>query len=316
MLDPEAHGAGHSCTEVPGLCSKFHTHRHRQFGGGSGRRRPAVGHEVDQCGVGLVPHRGYQRDVGSRRRPRHDLLVEPPEVLDGAAPPCHDQQVRTRQGTAALEAVEPLDGPGHLRRAGRTLHRHRPDQHLARETIAQPVQDIPDDRARRRGHDTDDVRQVRQGFLAPGVEQAFRRQRRLALFQHRHQRARACRTDILQHDLVLRLPREGGQPSGGHHLHPLLRLGLQARRHALPHHPGDHRPVVLQVQVHVPGARPRHAPHLAPHPDETELPLDHALHRARKLGDREFRRVAIRAVVDQVHATLSCPHFPRTLKHP
>ena len=41
------------------------------------------------------------------------------------------------------------------------LHRHRPQQHAAREAVGEPVQDVADDRAGWRGDDADDVGQER-----------------------------------------------------------------------------------------------------------------------------------------------------------
>ena len=55
--------------------------------------RTAVAGVIDQGGVGLVADRGNQGDTAGRRGPHHDLFVEGPEVLDGAAAARHDQEV-------------------------------------------------------------------------------------------------------------------------------------------------------------------------------------------------------------------------------
>ena len=55
------------------------------FGGRRRRRRTQVGHEVGDRHVGLVSDRRDHRHLTERNRPRDDLLVERPEVLDRPA---------------------------------------------------------------------------------------------------------------------------------------------------------------------------------------------------------------------------------------
>ena len=71
------------------------------------------------------------------------------------------------------------------------LHRHRPDQHMARKPVAQPVQDIADHRARRRGDDADHLAADTGSAACAPRRTALRPPARLALLQHRHQRADA-----------------------------------------------------------------------------------------------------------------------------
>ncbi len=66
-------------------------------------------------------------------------------------------------------------------------------------------------------------RQERQQLLARGVEQAFGGELLLALLDQRHQRAEAGRLERLDHDLVFRLARIGGEPAGDDDLEPFLR---------------------------------------------------------------------------------------------
>ena len=48
--------------------------------------------------------------------------------------------------------------PPQLGRAGLALHAHRPHQHLAREAVLEPMQDVADHRAGGRGHHADHPR--------------------------------------------------------------------------------------------------------------------------------------------------------------
>ncbi len=111
---------------------------------------------------------------------------------------------------------------------------------MTREAVAQAVQDIPDHRARRRGHHPDDARQIGDRLFPRRIKQPLGLQGSLALFQHRHQRARPGGGHVIDDQLILRLARKGGHPAGRDNLHPLLRAHLHARGLALPADRGDH----------------------------------------------------------------------------
>ena len=113
--------------------SKLGAHRHRQFGGGGGRGRAHVGGEIDQGGVGLMPHRRDQRDDAGRRGAHHRFLIEGHQIFDRAAAPRHDDQIGPRQ-MLAVKRIEAGDGGGDFGRRLLALHRHRPEQHPARES--------------------------------------------------------------------------------------------------------------------------------------------------------------------------------------
>ena len=70
--------------------------------------------------------------------------------------------------------------------------------------------------------------QVGQQLLARLVEQAFGGKLPLALLQQRHQGADAGRLQRLDHDLVGRTARIGGEPAGGDDFEPVLRLDAHA----------------------------------------------------------------------------------------
>ena len=114
-----------------------------------------------------------ERDGALRRRPHDDLLVEAPQILEGAAAARDDEHVRAGMRPARFEGIEAADRGGHLLGRGLALHARRPDQHAAREAVAEPVQDVADDGTGRRGDDADDARQIGQRFLALEREQAL-----------------------------------------------------------------------------------------------------------------------------------------------
>ena len=101
-----------------------------------------------------------------------------------------------------------------------------------------------------------DFRQIGQFLLALGREEAFGGKRRLALFQHRHQRADTRRFEILDHDLIARLAAESGEPPGGDHFHAFLGLHRKPCGNALPDHPVEDRFVILEIEIDMARARP------------------------------------------------------------
>ena len=275
----------------PRALQQVGAHRHRHLGGGGGRRRPAVGGEVDQRHVGLVPHGGDQGDFARGCGAHHDFLVEGPEVLQAAAAAGDDQHVGPRHRPARDEAVEALDGGRDLLRRARTLHRDRPDQHPAGEAVFDTVQDVANHGARGRGHDAHRLRQVRQVALARFVEQALGGERLLAGLQQREQGAGAGKLQPLDHDLVARAPRIGADLAGGDDLEPVLRRDPEPAGDAAPADGVEHRVRVLEREVKVARCGALEARDLAPHADPGELALDHALERLRELADREDRPI-------------------------
>ena len=228
---------------------KFQPHRHGKFRRRRGRGGPQVRGVVDQRGIRLMPDGADQRNVRPRRRPHDDLFVKAPKILQRPAAPRHNQHIGARDRPAGGNCVETLDRRRNLRGAVLPLHSHRPDQHMARKAVTQAVQNVPDHRATGRGHHPNDARQIGDRLFSPRIEQPFGPQRGLALFQHRHQRARACRGHILDNQLILRLAGKGGHPPGGDNLHPLLRADLHPRDLPFPAYRGNHRTVVLEVKI-------------------------------------------------------------------
>src|SRR6185369_17890831 len=104
------------------------------------------------------------------------LLIEGPEILDRAAAASDDQQVWLR-----VDRRKRADGGGDLRRGALALNRNRPQDDVRRASVLQPVEDVADHRAGRRGDYADHARKKRQPALAARVEQSFRGERLAAL---------------------------------------------------------------------------------------------------------------------------------------
>jgi hypothetical protein len=80
-----------------------------------------------------MAHRAHHRDRGRGDGPRHRLLIERPEVFEGASTACHDQDVESR------EPVENLNAFGDLGRRQVSLYLGRIDEDL--EVGKAPMED-------------------------------------------------------------------------------------------------------------------------------------------------------------------------------
>src|SRR5918997_775607 len=109
--------------------------RHGHLGGGGGGGGAAVGGEVDQRGVRLVPDRADQRDRALGGGAHHGLLVEGHEVLEAAAAARDDQHVGAWHGAEAVarKRAKSTDGGGDRLRRARALHGDGPEQDAAGE---------------------------------------------------------------------------------------------------------------------------------------------------------------------------------------
>src|SRR5690606_40488326 len=105
---------------------------------------------------GLVADGGNGRDGAGGGGAYRGLVVEPPEVFQRAAAARDDENVRTRDGAAGRECIEAPDGGGDFRGAGLALDAHRPDEDMARKAVREPMENVADHRAGRRGDDAHD----------------------------------------------------------------------------------------------------------------------------------------------------------------
>ena len=158
----------------------------------------------------------------------HLLLVERPQILDRAAAARDDHQVGRGDRPAGRSASKPRTAAATCSAAPSPWTGTGQTHDMARAAVREPVEDVADHRAGRRGDDADHPRQERQRPLALGVEQALGGERPAALVEQRHQRALPGQLQPLDHDLVARAARIGGELAGRDHLDPVL--GPEAQR--------------------------------------------------------------------------------------
>src|SRR5690606_36081829 len=103
-------GARQTALQIAERPAQIGQHRRGDFGRPGRSRRPAVGDEVDEGGVGLVPDGRDYGDAGGSDRARQTLVVEAPQVLDRAAAARDDQQVRAGDRPVRRHLVEAADG--------------------------------------------------------------------------------------------------------------------------------------------------------------------------------------------------------------
>ena len=198
-----------------------------------------------------MAHRADRGDRAIGDGPDHDFLVERPQVLDRSAAARDDHEVGARHRTARLDRREAAYRSSDLLRRPLSLHQHRPDEHMRRETVRQAVEDIANHRPGRRGHHADHPGQERQALLAGAGEQPLRLQPQPGLLQQRQQRALARQFEAVDHDLVFRAAGIGRQLAGSDDFQPVFGQEGQPLRIAAPHDPVDHGLVVLQRAIHV-----------------------------------------------------------------
>ena len=100
--------------------------------------------------IRLMPDSGNQRDVTGSGRAHNYFLIEAPQILQRAAAPRNDQDIRAGDCTARGNGIEPFDRSRHLRCCTVPLNQYRPQQDMARKPVGQPVQYIADHRPGRR----------------------------------------------------------------------------------------------------------------------------------------------------------------------
>jgi hypothetical protein len=212
-------------------------------------------------------------------------------IRSSRLPPPRATISRSGRGTG-LQRVEAGDRLGDARGRVGALHRHRPDEDAAREAVGEAVQDVADDRAGRRGHDSDDVGQEGQLALAVGVEQPLRGEPAATLLDHPEQRALARHLHLVDDELVLRARAVGRDAAGADHLQPRLRLHLQPRDLAAPAHAVDQRIGVLEREIDMAGGRARHPGELAAHAHALEVGFEPPLDGAGQVRHRHLGKIA------------------------
>ena len=235
---------------------------------------------------------GDERNRAAGDSAHHRFFVEAHQVLERAAAAGDDQHVRPHRASVRGKRIEPVDRRRDLGRGGLTLHPDRPDDDPNREPVGETMQDVANDGAGRRGHHADDLRQERDLALARGVEQPLFGKFLPPRLEQRHQRADSGELERLDHDLVARFARKGGEFADRDDLEPLLGLEPHALEGGAPDDGVETRIGVLEAEIGVAGRMgAAEAGYLAPDPHVAEPILDGALERAREFADGNLGRI-------------------------
>ena len=190
--------------------------RRGALGRGGRGRRPLVRHEVCDRHVRLVPDAGDDRNGAGVHGPGHPLLVERPEVLEGAAAPHHEEDVALRA------TYRDADGARDLLSRAFPLHPGRVDHHRQRrEPAPQHLEHVVHRRAARRGDHPELARKGGKGPLVPRIEETLLLELEAQALVGEPERAFARRLELL--DDELKVPAGAVQARRGHARSPACR---------------------------------------------------------------------------------------------
>ncbi len=202
-------------------------------------------------------------------RPRDDLLVERPEILERAAAASQDQHVAVRALAGEANCRRDLGG------RARSLHLHRVDENRDRaEAPLEHVQDIAYRGAGGRSNDADAPRKLRERLLVLDIEQAFRGELRLQDLEFAPKSAFACFLYVVEDELIVAALLVKAHAPASLDVHSIL--GREAGEQIpLPEHgAADLRRFVLQREVPVARGRARKVRNLALDPKRRQPPLE------------------------------------------
>ena len=238
------HGGGHG---VQGFRQCIPV-RYRQLGGIGGCGGPEVSHIVGNCHIRLVAHRGNHRNLGFIDGIGNPLVIKGPKVLNGAASPAHDQQVRQ------LIPVGILDGRGDLTGSLRSLYPDGKQPHLGqRITLAQDPQHIMDSGTGGAGNDANGTRVSGQRLLMGRVKQALGGQLLLELLEGGIEVTHTVHGHGSDIQLVCAVPGENRYLTHGDNLHTVLRPEPEPHGISLEHDAFQGAALVLQGKVMMAG---------------------------------------------------------------
>ncbi len=216
----------------------------------------------------------------SRDRPRHDLFVERPQILDRSAAAPDDDDVHPRHAPDLAQRARDF------RRGVLALHAGRADDEV-RVRIAPPehLDDVADRGAVERRDNADLARQRRQRPLARRIEQPFVLQALLQLIEGQLPRAQPVRLQVLADELILAFGLVDRHPPARDDAQAVGRLELEVAQCGSENDRANLRGAVLEREIQV--SRVPHAAvrQLALDPDLEELGFEQIAHSNRELGD-------------------------------
>src|ERR1700722_852458 len=217
---------------------------------GGGRRRPQIGHEIQNRKICLVTHRRNHRNPRRRNRPRQPFIVERRQIFRRSAAARHHNHIH----------IFPLIKNPHARsdfsRRGVTLHLCRIDQHAHRVVpTPQNIQNVAQCRGLRRRYHANSRRQRRNRFFALCRKQSFVLQLRLKLLERQLQRARALGLNKFRRNLKLAAVFVHRHAPAHQRLQSIRRTKTQQPSRGAEHHHANLRIPILQREIKVPRIR-------------------------------------------------------------
>ena len=247
---------------------------HHALGGRGGRRRALVRDQVRERPVDLVSDRRDDGDPRSRDRANHDLVVEAPEVLGGAAATPHDDHLDDAM------AVQLVDGRRDVLRRPVALHAAGSDDDAAvRVAPLEGLQDVAEGCPVKRRRDADRTRQERERTLAIGREEALGSEPRLQVLERAGERPDPVGLEPIHLDsqaTLWRVEVDAADPCED--VHPLGGPEAERADGVAPHHDLDLSPLFLEGSERVAAGD---------HPKRPELTLD-----PERLRECDFETVA------------------------
>ena len=266
-----------------------------QLGGGGRRRRPQIGDKIGDGEINFMSDRADHRDLRGGNCPRHDLLVERPEILHAAAAAGDDNDI------AGMMGIEPADAGHDLGCRILPLHRGRDDAEMeAGKPAADDVEEIADGGPFRRGDDADAFRQIGDLALALRIEQPFGGELGLELLELFLEIALAAKPELGDAHLVRTARFIDGQAPMHLDLHPFTQLHLAGQRRAAEKDRRQLTLPVLEGEIDMAAAVDGQVRNLAAQPEWQHRLLQQVLDESVDLGYRPDVRFA-GSVVEHRH---------------
>src|SRR2546425_96877 len=175
----EAHQPAQICAQLLEPGAELVLVRGYQLSRGGRRRRAQVSGKISDSEIGLMAHRGNDRDCRSANSPRHFLRVESQKIFSRATAATDDQNVNRIVRAACGERllvmlIDETDRAGNITAGAFALYSRRRKQHVHRSGPARDyIQNITYGGAGRRSNYADATRKNRQWTLQLRGEQPF-----------------------------------------------------------------------------------------------------------------------------------------------
>src|SRR5690606_37000109 len=280
---------------------------HHELGCPRGRGCAQVGDEIGDREIDLVPDGAHRGNGAGRDGPGDRLLVEGPQVLEGAAAAPDDEHVAFGARRRGPER------PDELARRGLSLHGGGVDDDRHRRKAPPEDGDNVANRGPggRRDH-ADAARQGRQRPLALAVEQALRRELALQKLEAAPQLAFAGGFDGLRDELVLAARLVQAHAPENEHLVAVFERDARAPLALAEPAAADLRGGVFQAEVEVARGGACQVRNLAFHPNVPHAALDRLADYTVQVGNgqddrrRRLQRHAHRRIIERTRPEFSC----------